>query len=33
MFKTGIDKFKVPDSIKLMLSDEPLKRPNINDLI
>ena len=32
MFKTGIDNFKVPDKIKLMLSNEPSKRPNINDL-
>jgi len=32
IFKAGIDKFKVPDTIKLMLSDEPSKRTLINDL-
>ena len=32
IFKDGIDKFKVPDTIKLMLSDEPSKRTLINDL-
>ena len=32
IFKTGIDKFNLPHKIKLMLSDEPSKRPKINDL-
>ena len=29
IFKTGIDSFNVPDNIKLMLSSEPSKRPNL----
>jgi hypothetical protein len=32
IFKRGIDQFKVPDKIKLMLSSEPSNRPKINDL-
>jgi serine/threonine protein kinase len=33
IFKTGIDNFNVPDKIKLMLSNEPSKRPKINDIV
>ena len=32
IFKKGIESFKVPDKIKLMLSSEPSKRPTITDL-
>lgn len=32
IFKNGIDTFKVPDKIALMLSNEPYKRPTINEL-
>jgi serine/threonine protein kinase len=29
IFKTGIESFNVPDNVKLMLSNEPSKRPNL----